>query len=172
VSAATGAIDLERLRSFLKERLAEYMVPASFVLMEEFPLTSSGKVDRRALPAPQATRQTATNYVPPFGETERRVAQIWEEILGIDRVGLEDRFFDIGGHSLLLVGLAAKLQESFGRPVSVMDLFQRPTVAEQARFLANEICAGTNLPDAQDRARKQKAFLSQRAKKSQPTNCG
>ena len=128
-------IGFDELRSFLKTRLADHMVPASFVRLKEFPLTSSGKVDRKALPSPEGTRQTQGTFAAPRSEAERRISRIWQDLLRVDAVGLDDNFFDLGGHSLLIVRMTARLKEAFHKDLSVVDLFQHPTVREQAELL-------------------------------------
>ncbi len=121
------------LREHLRARLPDYMVPPSYVIMDELPLTPNGKVDRRALPAPETT--AGEGFVAPQGEMERKVAAIWEELLGVPSVGVDDNFFEIGGHSLLMAQLQERLKEAFGREVPMVDLFQHPTVSALARHL-------------------------------------
>src|SRR6185436_18309167 len=118
----------------LKARLPEYMIPAEFVMLDRLPLTANGKVDRRALPEPSrdAEREPAS---APLGKLERRLARIWEEILGIKKVGLHDNFFDRGGHSLLLVQLHCRLRTELERDVPITALFQYPTLSSLARYL-------------------------------------
>jgi acyl carrier protein len=106
------------------------MVPSDFVQLRSLPLTPSGKVDRKALPEPGALRLgPETAYAEPERGPERAVAAVLREVLGIERVGLHDNFFDLGGHSLRLVRVAAVLEERLGRAVPVLDLFRFPTVA-------------------------------------------
>ncbi len=137
VKTAPGTgLSFDELRAFLRSRLAEYMVPSAFVRLDEFPLTPSGKVDRRALPAPEGTRQTRGAFAAPQSEAERRITGIWQDLLRIDEVGRDDNFFDLGGHSLLIVRMTARLKEAFHKDLSVVDLFQHPTVRQQAELLA------------------------------------
>jgi amino acid adenylation domain-containing protein len=119
------------LRGYLRERLPEYMVPSSYVVLPFLPLTPNGKVDRRALPAPQAVAQEVA-YVGPRDELERLLAGIWEEVLGRERVGIEDDFFTIGGHSLLAVRLLARVRRELGRDLPLITLFRNPTVRSLA----------------------------------------
>lgn len=141
-ASKTATIDPDRLRSFLKSRLAEFMVPSAFVKLEAFPLTSSGKVDRKALPAPEGTRLTRSAFAAPRSEAERRISRIWLDLLQVNDVGLDDNFFDLGGHSLLIVRMTARLKETFGKDISVVDLFQHPTVREQAEMLTGTTSEG------------------------------
>ncbi|MEP6769656.1 MAG: amino acid adenylation domain-containing protein, partial [Acidobacteriota bacterium] len=120
-------------RGFLARRLPEFMVPSAFVILDALPLTPSGKIDRTALPAPDALRPDLdTLFVAPRGPVESRIAAIWGEILGIERVGVHENFFDLGGHSLLAVRLVASLEKEFGRQVALATVFRAPTVAELA----------------------------------------
>ena len=122
------------LRSFLRERLPEYMVPSAFMVLEEFPLTPNGKVDRRALPDPDgARRDLESEYVAPRTEIEAKLAAICSELLGVDKVGVYDNFFDLGGHSLLATQFMSRIREAFGVEVPLRSLFEGPTVADLAR---------------------------------------
>ncbi|MBV9773241.1 MAG: amino acid adenylation domain-containing protein, partial [Gemmatimonadetes bacterium] len=122
------------LRAHLKERLPEYMVPAVFVVLDALPLTPSGKVDRRALPAPEhAPAEEA--YLAPRAPLEETLAGIWAEVLKTGRVGVNTNFFDLGGHSLLLTRVQAAIRERLGREVPIVDLFRFPTVAALAGHL-------------------------------------
>jgi amino acid adenylation domain-containing protein len=124
----------------LRERLAasmpEYMIPSAFVPLDEIPLTPSGKVDRRALPEPDAP--AAGGYVVPRDVTELEVARIWGEALGVPRVGAADDFFRMGGHSLLALRMMARIRERFGRELPLATLFRHPTVAAFAEALRRE----------------------------------
>jgi aryl carrier-like protein len=121
----------DHLRSQLAKRLPEYMVPAAYVLMDVLPLTPNGKLDRRALPAPDANAYTVRSYEEPQGDTEVLLAQIFAEVLKLDRVGRHDNFFELGGHSLLAVQLIERMRRS-GVPVDVRTLFTTPTLADLA----------------------------------------
>ncbi|QRK05610.1 non-ribosomal peptide synthase/polyketide synthase [Archangium violaceum] len=123
------------LKSFLKERLPEYMVPRFFVSLESFPLTPSGKVDRRALPAPDVEGMEREGFVAPRTEMEQRVADLWAPLLGQGRVGAHDNFFELGGHSLLAMQVTSRLREELRVELPVRVLFEAPTVAELAHRL-------------------------------------
>src|SRR5207248_1014681 len=120
VAYAAGHSDLDpaALTTFLRQSLPEYMLPAAWVVLPELPLTAGGKVDRRGLPAPTAATP-ARAYAAPRKPTETAVAAVWAELFNTDRVGIEDNFFDLGGHSLMTVQLAARLSRALGREVSV-----------------------------------------------------
>jgi acyl carrier protein len=131
---------LPALRAFLQTRLPAYMVPSAVVLLESLPLTPNGKIDRRALPAPGDARSgTPESFVPPHTGVEKIVAGIWQEVLGAEKVGLYDNFFDLGGHSLLLIQLHAKLRKSFKTELSIIDLFSLPTVDSLAKALSTRV---------------------------------
>jgi amino acid adenylation domain-containing protein len=128
-----------QLRDHLKEKLPQYMMPSAFVMMEAFPLTPNGKVNRAALPEPEPVRpELVTTFVMPRTEAEAAISGVWQEILRLDHLGMHDNFFDLGGHSLLLVQAHAKLQELFDHGLTVIDLFKYPTVSALARFLTRE----------------------------------
>ncbi|WP_199317731.1 non-ribosomal peptide synthetase [Richelia sinica] len=120
---------IPQLRQFLKERLPEYMLPSTFMLMESLPLTPSGKVDRKALPAPDTSScPLAVNFVPPRTPTEQIVADIWADILRRESVGIDHNFFDLGGHSLLATQVISRLREAFKVDLPLRSLFENPTV--------------------------------------------
>ena len=133
-----AAFDRDAARAALRARLPEYMVPQTFVVLPALPLTPNGKIDRKALPQPQANVAAAGSGPGDALMTpvQRRVAHIWRDTLNIDRVGLHDNFFDVGGHSLLLVKLHAALKREFNAAFALVELFQRTTVAGQADRLA------------------------------------
>jgi acyl transferase domain-containing protein/acyl carrier protein len=125
-----------RLRGFLQEKLPDVMVPSLFVELPELPRTPGGKIDKAALPAPGKDRSAvATEYVAPVGETERAITTIWQDTLGIERIGIRDNFFDLGGHSLLMVRVHSLLRERFGDELSLVDLFTYPTVESLAKHI-------------------------------------
>jgi amino acid adenylation domain-containing protein len=138
VAVNTGVqITAAELRTFLGEWLADYMIPSTFVLMDALPLTANGKVDRAALPPLEGVRpELEVSFVAPRTREERAVAAAWQEVLGVEKVGVYDNFFDLGGHSLLMVQVQGRLREAFAREVPVLDLFQHPTVGALAQHLS------------------------------------
>jgi len=127
------------LRRFLKEKLPDYMVPSAFVLMAAFPLSPNGKVDRRALPAPDEIRpEVARDFVAPKDELELRLIGIWEKVLGVHPVGVRDNFFDLGGHSLIAVRLFTEIEQMFGKHLPLATLFQAPTIEQLAGVLREQ----------------------------------
>jgi amino acid adenylation domain-containing protein len=153
---------IPELKRSLAKQLPEHMMPAAFVVLEALPLTASGKINRRALPAPGQTRpELQSSYVAPHTPIEAGLAEIWTEVLGIEQVGTSDNFFDLGGHSLLVVKVHSKVREAFQKELSITDLFRYPTIASLAKFLS----AGhseTSFQEIHDRARKQKEALKRR----------
>jgi amino acid adenylation domain-containing protein len=124
------------LRTFLKEKLPDYMIPSAFVSLDKIPLTATGKVDRRALPDPGSARpELDTLYVPPRTPVEKEVAKIWAEILSLDLVGIHDNFLDLGGHSLAATRIVSRLINAFRLELSAQSLAQAPTVAEMAALI-------------------------------------
>jgi amino acid adenylation domain-containing protein len=118
------------LRTFLSEKLPEYMVPAAFVALERLPLTPNGKVDRGALPAPDTSKpELSETFVAPRNSVEEELAGIWAELLKVERVGVHDSFFDLGGYSLLAIRAIARVRQAFGIALSLRALFENPTVA-------------------------------------------
>lgn len=133
------------LRDYLKRQLPEYMIPASFVLLEEFPLTPNGKVDRRALPRLEPTRTGRTDDAAPAVQQsaiEEMLADMWAEILRVERVSVHDNFFDLGGHSLLAMQLMSRVREAFGVDIPVRDLFEEPTLGGLAGRVEIQLRAG------------------------------
>ncbi|HEX7261142.1 MAG TPA: condensation domain-containing protein, partial [Luteolibacter sp.] len=139
VVAQERTLTTARLRQYLREKLPEYMVPAELVLLEQLPLTVNGKVDRRALPEPESVRQAESEYVAPRTEMEELVAGVWQQVLGLERVGLHDSFFDLGGHSLLATKIISRLRETFGFQIPLSTIFDSPTIADLAEYITAEI---------------------------------
>ncbi|MBT2745530.1 MULTISPECIES: non-ribosomal peptide synthase/polyketide synthase [unclassified Lysobacter] len=136
VSAADpGQIDVEALRAHLAASLPAYMVPGAYVVLERMPMTGNGKLDRQALPAPDASAYRVREYEAPVGEVESVLAQLWTDVLKLERVGRHDNFFELGGHSLLAVTLLSRLRRALEVEVSLKDLFARPVLAELAGHL-------------------------------------
>ncbi|HEY0605953.1 MAG TPA: non-ribosomal peptide synthetase, partial [Herpetosiphonaceae bacterium] len=117
------------LREFLAQRLPEYMVPSAFVVLDALPLTENGKVDRRALPAPETRIDLSASFVAPRTPLEEIVAQMWSEVLNVERIGVNDNFFDLGGHSLLATQLIAQVRDTFQVDLPLRSVFGAPTVA-------------------------------------------
>ena len=149
--------DADAARAALRVELPEYMVPNVFLVLDALPLTPNGKVDRKALPAPAVSAGPARDDAAEALMTpaQRRVAGSWREVLRVDRIGLHDNFFDLGGHSLLLVKLHAALKREFASDLGLVELFQWTTVAAQAARLSGTAGSDGALRRAQDRAARQ-----------------
>jgi len=123
------------MRARLKEQLPEYMVPSAIVYLAKLPLTTNGKVDRQALPEPEAVE--TKSYVAPKTATEVALAKIWSEVLRRDHISTDDNFFDLGGHSLLATQVVSRIREQFRVDLPIRALFDRPTVGGLAEGIAN-----------------------------------
>ncbi|MBV9774521.1 MAG: amino acid adenylation domain-containing protein, partial [Gemmatimonadetes bacterium] len=137
LTASDGELSVDAVRAHARERLPEHMVPAAFVTLDALPLTPSGKLDRRALPAPERG-VAAAEYVAPRTPVEEMLVEIVADVLGVERVGVNDGFFDIGGHSLLATRVLARIRKAFGIDLQLRALFEAPTVAGIAERLSAE----------------------------------
>jgi amino acid adenylation domain-containing protein len=149
------------LSSFLKEKLPDYMVPTAFVMMETLPLTPNGKVDRRALKAPDPSVTASQRViVPPRYQLEFQLTKIWEEILKIEPIGIRDNFFDLGGHSLLVMRLISQINALCGKTLPLNTLFSAPTIEQLAKFLhqENELASSGSLVPLQPEGSKPPFF--------------
>jgi acyl carrier protein len=135
VAYVVGQVEAAELRGHLRESLPEYMVPAAFVVLERLPLTPTGKLDVRALPAPELA-SAEERYAAPRTPVEEVLAGIWAEVLRLERVGVNDNFFEAGGHSLLVTRVVSRIRAVFGVELPLRALFEGSTVAELARVLA------------------------------------
>ncbi|HEX6913580.1 MAG TPA: amino acid adenylation domain-containing protein, partial [Longimicrobium sp.] len=127
-----GGAEPEALRRHVGERLPEYMVPAAYIHLERFPTTPSGKLDRRALPSPDGEAYARREYEAPVGEIEETLAEIWSEVLGVERVGRWDQFFELGGHSLLVVRVVSRVRQLLGVELELGAVFEHPALASLA----------------------------------------
>src|SRR5256714_1658740 len=132
------AVGARQLRDFLRGKLPEYMLPSAFVVLDAFPLTPSGKIDRLALPAPEKNLETEEGYVAPRGALEKILSTIFAEVLQLERVGVRDNFFDLGGHSLLATQIASRLREAFQVELPLRKIFEGPTVEGLAQSLLED----------------------------------
>jgi len=117
------------LKTGLKSSLPDYMIPAHLLFLEQLPLTPNGKLDRKALPAVDAS-QTQATYVAPQSELEQQVAAIWQQLLGVERIGRNDHFFELGGHSLLAVNVVSRMALELGQTLTPQLLFQHPVLSD------------------------------------------
>ena len=126
------------IRSLLKEKLPDYMIPASFTMLEALPLNPTGKVDRQALPAPAKDTERNAEFVAPYETIEHQLAEIWEEFLGVHPIGLRDSFFDLGGHSLLAAQMMHRVEQVCGQKLSLATLLAGPTIEHLAKALIEQ----------------------------------
>ncbi|HBE33140.1 MAG TPA: non-ribosomal peptide synthetase, partial [Cyanobacteria bacterium UBA11368] len=160
---------IQKWRDFLQKKLPDYMMPADFILLDALPLTSNGKVNRRALPAPKSIRShESAAYVKPQTDAERLIAAVWQEILQIEQVGIHDNFFELGGNSLLLVKMQVKLQEIFGQELSMIEIIKSPNIDSLAKFLSQEQSRKTAAQQGHNRGEARSALktLSEQRKQS------
>jgi hypothetical protein len=162
------------LRHALKARLPDYMIPSVFQVLQAFPQTPNGKIDRKALPAPDGVRpHLESNYVVPRNAVEQTIAAVWQEVLGVQSVGVFDNFFDLGGHSLLLVKAHGRLHGQFERELSIIDMFRYPTVDALARHVSQAVDvsgaadAGGAMTGARERAEKLKRAATRSRERNQ-----
>jgi SAM-dependent methyltransferase len=155
------------LREYLRDRLPEYLRPSFVVVLDALPLSANGKVDRRRLPAPRESLvMLEGRFVPPRTRLERLIAQVWQRVLGIETVGAHDNFFDLGGHSLLMVRAHEELCETWTEPLAITDLFRFPTVRSLAAFLDPQSAEQENSIVIEDRAGRQRSNMARRPPRS------
>jgi acyl carrier protein len=130
-----SALALDEIRDTIKPHLPDYMMPAAIMSLPELPLLPNGKIDRRALPAPQSAGAPADAFVAPRNATETHLATLWREILHVERVGIHDPFFTLGGNSLIATRLTSRLRAAFDLDLPLRTLFERPTIAALAAHI-------------------------------------
>jgi acyl-CoA synthetase (AMP-forming)/AMP-acid ligase II/acyl carrier protein len=129
-------VSTSELRKFLADQLPDYMIPSVFMPMESFPLSPNGKVNRKVLPVPTQHRpELNQNYIPPQNPTQELLAEIWSEVLGIQRIGIDDNFFHLGGHSLKAIQLIGQIQKTYELDITIRHLFNYPTIGELTTVL-------------------------------------
>lgn len=159
VTAAAGqTIDQIALKKLLGNDLPEFMVPGIFVELKNLPLTPNGKIDRNSLPAPEQKAETNSRagFVKPENELQETIVSTWQSVLGLEKIGLDDNFFDIGGHSLLVVEVLSKLRDLIDKPVKMIDMFRFPTIRQFSNYLTEETENNQKLADSEDRAKARK----------------
>jgi acyl carrier protein len=139
------------LRSFLQAKLPDYMVPSVFVRLRALPYTPNGKLDYSALPAPERLRpELDVAYVAPKSALEQRIVTLWQEVLGLEQVGVDDNFFDLGGDSLLLAQVQCQLQDLLQRDLSIVDLFEHPTIDALVEYVGQPERGQATLPPSEE----------------------
>lgn len=167
-AGAAATLNERELRQYLKEHLPEPMVPTVFFFLEEMPLLRNGKVDLQALAALKRSRPDAgATYLEPETQTERIIAAAWRKVLKIENVGANENFFEIGGHSLLLLEVSQELRQKLGREITIVSLFQYPTIELLAKYLSGEQVEEDLLSNGRQRARKRARALRRQEKLAQ-----
>ncbi|MBW4602159.1 MAG: amino acid adenylation domain-containing protein [Calothrix sp. FI2-JRJ7] len=168
-------LSINEIRNFLKEQLPEYMVPSTFVLLDALPLTPNGKVDRRALPVPEKERPELTAiYQAPLSKIEKTIAKVWQQVLQLENIGVNDNFFDLGGNSLLMLQVNSKLREILQQDISVVTMFQNPSIKLLSQYLSQKIKQESVFESLHERVQKQveasnmqkKLFMKNRASRN------
>jgi amino acid adenylation domain-containing protein len=131
----SGTLSVIELRQYLKQKLPQFMIPSAFVLLETLPLTPSGKLDRKALPVPEAKSHNLANYVAPRTPVEEQVAAIWSNVLGVEQIGVHDTFLDLGGHSLLAIKVVFRINNAFQIELPLHKIFEEDTIAKLAESI-------------------------------------
>jgi amino acid adenylation domain-containing protein len=164
VVAETGeSVDMGELRRMLSEQLPGYMLPSFIVAIDELPLTRNGKIDLSALPPPETVHPPHDeHYVAPRNEIEETITRVWQEVLGVERIGVHDNFFDAGGHSLLMVQVHNKLKEAFAKEISLVDMFAKPTISSLAEYYRDSNGHKPTFQKVMDRAARRKQAASRR----------
>jgi amino acid adenylation domain-containing protein len=167
VAASGAAPSAADLRTFLSGKLPHYMIPARFISLAALPLSPNGKVDRAALPAPVLTSGCNTPAEAPSTQLEQTLVELWQRILHVERVGLDDNFFDLGGDSLMIVAAHSNLQKAFETEIPVTDLFEFATIRTLARHLGEKTPSSPSFSEVQLQAQKQReAFARQRGRRA------
>ena len=172
LTQAEQSVTSKELQHLLRMQLPEYMVPSAFVVMEAFPLTANGKVDRGALPAPDSNRvESGDDYIAPRNQAEQIIARIWCDVLQLEKVGVHDNFFDLGGQSLLLLQVHGKLKEAFDKNLTMLQMFGYPTVGALAEYFteAPKQESKSHFRNIQERANKRREALKNQAERRQDT---
>lgn len=164
------------LRQFLKEQLPDYMVPADFIVLDEWPKTPGGKIDLQALSNPRQTpSRSKAVYTPPQNALEQVIAGLWQEVLPVGEIGRDDNFFDLGGHSLLLMKVNLKLKHQFRKDIPLVEMFKYPTISTLAGFLSGQSNGDTSnsLQKIQERAaNRRETTQQQRARRQEYRSSG
>jgi amino acid adenylation domain-containing protein len=146
----------EEIKYELRKTLPDYMIPSTYIKLESYPLTANGKIDYKALPRPEADK---TQFVKAANEAERKLVEIWEEVLGLDQVGTQDNFFDLGGHSLNIIEVQTKVKEAFEKDINVVEMFRYPTIGTFAKFLGDDQSGKAIREKTEIRASRQKQAM-------------
>jgi acyl carrier protein len=165
VAESDTQVRVDEIRGYLRRRIPEYMMPQAYVEMARMPVTGNGKVDRGRLPEVGRERpELEEEYVGPRSEMEEVVAGVWREVLGVERVGMRDNFFDVGGHSLLMVEVKERLGKEVGREVKLIELFQYPTIDSLVEHLNRNKDESPSLTQSHIRAETRRELRKRRSR--------
>lgn len=175
VTPSGETVNTNELNDLLKSRLPGYMVPSAIISLASFPMTTSGKLDRQALPLPSDQRPEESGAdLLPRNETEKTIARIWCEVLRLEKVGIQENFFDLGGHSLLMLQVHGKLKEAFGKEISMIQMFGHPTISSLAEFFSQSESQSrtgkSTFASIQERVNRQRALLKKQTPQRQPVS--
>jgi acyl carrier protein len=137
------SIKITEIRDYLAQKLPDYMIPSAFVFLDKFPLTPNGKIDKKALPKPDFDTYRENEFIAPRNEIEMKLAQIWQEVLNIENIGINDNFFSLGGHSLLATQIVSRIRTNLGVELPLRNLFEYPTIAQLGDRLSQFIIMET-----------------------------
>ena len=163
VASGSGDIDQNEIQAYLKNRLPDYMVPNQFIILNEMPLNPNGKIDRNALPEAK-NHITKRDYISPQNQTEGVIAKVWSHVLQIEKPGIHENFFEIGGNSLLIIRVAAQLKEKLKSSIEVIKLFEYPTIQLLAKYIDSKEASQPSMESITNRNLKKKEVREQRRK--------
>ncbi|MEQ8973602.1 MAG: amino acid adenylation domain-containing protein [Coleofasciculus sp. C1-SOL-03] len=144
----------DELRNCVQQKLPNYMIPSVYIFLDQVPLTPNGKVDRKALPVPENINpQESAASVMPQTESEQLIARVWQEILQLEKVGIHDNFFDLGGNSILMIKTQVKMQDLWEQEIPIVEMFKHPTIHSFAKYLSQEETTNTSIQQGNERAR-------------------
>jgi amino acid adenylation domain-containing protein len=148
VSSEKLELTVTKMQKSLEDKLPSYMIPSAFIILDALPLTPNGKIDRRALPIPEQIRpQLEATYVMPKTEIEKTIAQIWQKVLNLEKIGIHDNFFDLGGHSLLMVRVHSQLRTAFLSDIPLVEMFRYPTIHALANYFNHSRLESSHQPE-------------------------
>ena len=168
VPSSNDSAPAAELKEHLRTRMPDFMVPAHFVTLDALPQTPNGKIDRKQLPAPEASQAPVATeaFVAPASDLEEQIAAIWKDVLKLPQVGARDNFFDLGGHSLLAVQAHRRLRDALQRDISITDIFRFPTIQSLSAFLGEGGVDDAGAKAGNARAQGRRAVMQQRRQAS------
>lgn len=158
--SADKELTVSEIKGYLAKALPDYMIPAYFIQMESLPKTPNGKINRAALPEPEGNASTGAEFIAPKDETQVKLAELWQEVLGLEKVGINDSFFDLGGHSLNVLTLVMKVNEVFGVEYPINEVFNAPTIKQMSEYLHDESNRDNQVPMMLLGAKKEKNIFA------------